>query len=177
MIRPKKPFFLVVILCIGWIATSYIFWIRHEGNGPRIDLQYNKLPAKLDRLELDIQREHVAHDRLVHKLLYAVRTRDEIAARSSSVAAPSSMASPTESDNYIKEIRLVTTTVDDLPSMSQNNISAIRTSAGADDNFQGPVIPVLVFACNRVSVRKCLDNLIGYRPNVHQFPIIVSQVG
>lgn len=38
-----------------------------------------------------------------------------------------------------------------------------------------PVIPVLVFACNRVTVKKCLDNLIEYRPSAEQFPIIVSQ--
>ncbi|KAH8397097.1 hypothetical protein KR215_008529 [Drosophila sulfurigaster] len=38
-----------------------------------------------------------------------------------------------------------------------------------------PVIPILVFACNRVSVVKCLDNLVQYRPSVEQFPIIVSQ--
>lgn len=37
-------------------------------------------------------------------------------------------------------------------------------------------IPVVVFACNRISVSKCLDNLLKYRPNAHQFPIIVSQV-
>lgn len=38
-----------------------------------------------------------------------------------------------------------------------------------------PVIPILVFACNRVSVVKCLDNLVQYRPSAEQFPIIVSQ--
>lgn len=38
-----------------------------------------------------------------------------------------------------------------------------------------PVIPILVIACNRVSIRKCLDNLVQYRPNAEQFPIIVSQ--
>lgn len=37
-------------------------------------------------------------------------------------------------------------------------------------------IPVVVFACNRKSVSVCLDNLLKYRPNAHQFPIIVSQV-
>lgn len=48
------------------------------------------------------------------------------------------------------------------------------------DNLKGPIIPVLVFACNRISVRNCLDDLVRYRPNnsasVQQFPIIVSQV-
>lgn len=43
-------------------------------------------------------------------------------------------------------------------------------------DFKGPVIPILVFACNRISVRHCLDNLVQYRPNANQFPIIVSQV-
>lgn len=39
-----------------------------------------------------------------------------------------------------------------------------------------PVIPILVFACNRISVVKCLENLVQYRPSIEQFPIIVSQV-
>lgn len=38
-----------------------------------------------------------------------------------------------------------------------------------------PVIPVLVISCNRVSIKRCLDQLIKYRPNAEQFPIIVSQ--
>lgn len=41
---------------------------------------------------------------------------------------------------------------------------------------QNVKIPVLVFACNRVTINKCLDRLIQYRPDPDQFPIIVSQV-
>lgn len=41
---------------------------------------------------------------------------------------------------------------------------------------KGPIIAVLVIACNRISVKSCLDDLVRYRPNAHQFPIIVSQV-
>lgn len=37
-------------------------------------------------------------------------------------------------------------------------------------------IPVLVFACNRITVTKCLDSLLQYRPDPDHFPIIVSQV-
>ncbi|XP_022909734.1 alpha-1,3-mannosyl-glycoprotein 2-beta-N-acetylglucosaminyltransferase [Onthophagus taurus] len=43
------------------------------------------------------------------------------------------------------------------------------------NSLKNVVIPVLVFACNRVSVSRCLDKLIQYRPNPDQFPIIVSQ--
>lgn len=38
-----------------------------------------------------------------------------------------------------------------------------------------PVIPILVIACNRVSVRRCLDKLLEYRPSAELYPIIVSQ--
>ncbi|XP_008214375.1 alpha-1,3-mannosyl-glycoprotein 2-beta-N-acetylglucosaminyltransferase [Nasonia vitripennis] len=38
-----------------------------------------------------------------------------------------------------------------------------------------PVIAVLVISCNRVTVRRCLDQLIKFRPSSEQFPIIVSQ--
>lgn len=44
------------------------------------------------------------------------------------------------------------------------------------ESVQGPIIPILVIACNRISVRSCLDDLIRYRPDSNQFPIIVSQV-
>ncbi|NP_001079358.1 mannosyl (alpha-1,3-)-glycoprotein beta-1,2-N-acetylglucosaminyltransferase S homeolog [Xenopus laevis] len=37
------------------------------------------------------------------------------------------------------------------------------------------VIPILVVACDRPSVRRCLDSLLKYRPSAEKFPIIVSQ--
>lgn len=38
-----------------------------------------------------------------------------------------------------------------------------------------PVIPILVIACNRVTVRRCLDKLLQFRPSAELYPIIVSQ--
>lgn len=37
------------------------------------------------------------------------------------------------------------------------------------------VIPILVIACNRVTVRRCLDKLLEYRPSEELHPVIVSQ--
>lgn len=59
---------------------------------------------------------------------------------------------------------------EDLQSSRVDEIEPVRS------DFKGTVIPVLVFACNRVTVGRCLDKLIEYRPNSDQFPIIVSQV-
>ncbi|XP_034030085.1 alpha-1,3-mannosyl-glycoprotein 2-beta-N-acetylglucosaminyltransferase a [Thalassophryne amazonica] len=38
-----------------------------------------------------------------------------------------------------------------------------------------PVIPVLVIACNRATVKRCLDSLLKHRPSPELHPIIVSQ--
>ncbi|KAM4600752.1 alpha-1,3-mannosyl-glycoprotein 2-beta-N-acetylglucosaminyltransferase a [Polymixia lowei] len=38
-----------------------------------------------------------------------------------------------------------------------------------------PVIPILVIACNRVTVKRCLDKLLEHRPSAELYPIIVSQ--
>lgn len=40
---------------------------------------------------------------------------------------------------------------------------------------QQPVIPILVIACNRVTVRRCVDKLLQLRPSAELNPIIVSQ--
>uniref|UniRef100_A0A8D2BE12 Alpha-1,3-mannosyl-glycoprotein 2-beta-N-acetylglucosaminyltransferase n=1 Tax=Sciurus vulgaris TaxID=55149 RepID=A0A8D2BE12_SCIVU len=37
------------------------------------------------------------------------------------------------------------------------------------------VIPILVIACDRSNVGRCLDKLLHYRPSAEHFPIIVSQ--
>ncbi|XP_061573367.1 alpha-1,3-mannosyl-glycoprotein 2-beta-N-acetylglucosaminyltransferase a [Cololabis saira] len=38
-----------------------------------------------------------------------------------------------------------------------------------------PAIPILVIACNRVTVRRCVDKLLQHRPSAELHPIIVSQ--
>ena len=41
-----------------------------------------------------------------------------------------------------------------------------------DDNF---VAAVLVIACNRPEVRRCVDSLLKHRPSERKFPVVVSQ--
>lgn len=40
---------------------------------------------------------------------------------------------------------------------------------------ENAAIPVLVIACDRSTVRRCLDKLVQHRPSKERFPIIVSQ--
>ncbi|XP_068621793.1 alpha-1,3-mannosyl-glycoprotein 2-beta-N-acetylglucosaminyltransferase [Battus philenor] len=43
------------------------------------------------------------------------------------------------------------------------------------ESYSNPVLPVLVIACDRITVKRCLDNLVKFRPNKETFPIIISQ--
>lgn len=56
------------------------------------------------------------------------------------------------------------------------NSKILFNSLYVDNDKYKPVIPVLVIACNRVSISRSLDLLIKYRPSREQFPIVVSQV-
>ncbi|CAH2056339.1 unnamed protein product, partial [Iphiclides podalirius] len=43
------------------------------------------------------------------------------------------------------------------------------------ESISNPILPVLVIACDRITVKRCLDNLVKFRPNKETFPIIISQ--
>lgn len=80
------------------------------------------------------------------------------------------------SDNQKYAIDKTVNSVADDPAQLDVQLKQMTKEMLPKIDFKGPVIPILVFACNRISVRTCLDNLILYRPNANQFPIIVSQV-
>lgn len=66
----------------------------------------------------------------------------------------------------------------------KKNSTAFRSALDIKRNFTNlsgkflssrVVIPILVIACNRVTVKRCLDKLLEHRPSAELFPIIVSQ--
>lgn len=50
-----------------------------------------------------------------------------------------------------------------------------KNNVALPDRSPQTVIPILVIACDRVTVKRSLDKLIQYRPSVELYPIIVSQ--
>lgn len=104
------------------------------------------------------------------------------AAAGSAIKPPSANEQPQQPPSFpvasaIQPLPAAIPDVDQIAAttITTNTSSQRKYAASRSHSFHGPIIPILVFACNRVSVGKCLDNLLTYRPNVHQFPIIVSQ--
>lgn len=165
------------------------------------DLISNEILQKLQHLEENIKEESKLHDELMAKLVYLIRLNDDQLKQKTAIVELVQTKSAIPADavpvvGYVERINNEINNIDE----SNNNIESINGAFDTNKlipdkqytvsnrlkaltkpnlkniNFHGPVIPVLVFACNRVSVRNCLDNLIQYRPNADQFPIIVSQV-
>lgn len=57
---------------------------------------------------------------------------------------------------------------------NKGGVTAAKLKSQAEHSAPA-VIPILVIACNRVTVKRCLDKLIEYRPSAELYPIIVSQ--
>ena len=61
------------------------------------------------------------------------------------------------------------------PVETETAISSKRDAISTKPVASNFVAAVLVIACNRPTVKRCLDLLLQYRPSAEQFPIIVSQ--
>lgn len=140
-----------------------------------VDSKHKHMQNKLNYLESSIQEEAELHDLLLHQFVSVVKSREEFQLTSSTSTSTQngekSISNVRERQNDVKEIPLLD---NGAPNPNRSNLSLIQKHGNGE--FKGPVIPVLVLACNRVSVKNCLENLVNYRPNPEQFPIIVSQV-
>lgn len=56
-------------------------------------------------------------------------------------------------------------------SREKQSVTTVLSSSVVNDF----VAAIVVIACNRPTVKRCLDQLLKYRPSAKQFPIIVSQ--
>lgn len=167
--------------------------------------QREQLLRQLNRLETNIQEENVIHDQLVKKLIQIARLNDQKDGGGGGGGGGGGTAKVISLDNsqrhadnsVLGKVNVVDSNqaaenldvpaVNDIDKIAENTelqpidsdaplINRLKELNKRNHDFNGPIIPVIVFACNRVSVRHCLDDLVKYRPNSYQFPIIVSQV-
>lgn len=174
--------------------------ISRVPNDPISASELRAVQNQLNDLEKGIQEESRQHDYLVKKWLQLLKSSKESEQRKNSLESTAGNENEKKQLNVIGSIAKSET--DNNNEAKTNEIDFVNaipvgeeSSTNADSqtilhyklkkltkdylnvvDFNGPVIPILVFACNRISVRNCLENLIRYRPNARQFPIIVSQV-
>lgn len=152
----KRLLFTLGIIGVWTILTYFIIIRNHT------DFQdgKSKFRDKIEYLEKEIEKESQEREQIIRQYNNLIQIKSK---------ATTSSAAP--SDNNLAQ----------LEDGTNNNAIQLNNKIDfngkyVDDDVNQPVIPVIVFACNRVSVSRNLDALIKYRPKREQFPIIVSQV-
>lgn len=162
--RTKRCVAIIIVLCV-WSLISYYLLLRpsHDDSNSTIGAIFNlnkfqnETLRKLSKLETSIREQNELHDRLLKKIV-----------RISQLLA--------RADNVIRAGGAVETSLQNDVDRDAAVIEQLKLLNRPNAQLEGPIIPVLVFACNRISVRNCLSDLVKFRPNADQFPIIVTQV-
>ncbi|XP_067629634.1 alpha-1,3-mannosyl-glycoprotein 2-beta-N-acetylglucosaminyltransferase [Eurosta solidaginis] len=153
-----------------WTFITYYFLIRNSTMYPLRDRSRSQ---KLNKLERESRAENKENSRLVGQLLRILRDKFTLD-NPRNEQSYKELKNPPDS----KELKVQPNNEDEQPvntiADSGKGGEVVKPIVTHMPNGQ-PVIPILVIACNRVSIRNCLDNLVQYRPNADQFPIIVSQ--
>lgn len=162
--RPRKTFIIAAIL-VGWIFTTYLIFLKNfKDSDPRKD---HEMMQKIRFLEKTIQLEENSRDKLYREIINILQKED----KTTSTEVPLPLKGNGDQDQDLPQIPVA----EEPPRPEAEVILSKFQQKFIDGDVNNPVIPVLVFACNRLSVNKCLDDLIRYRPRPDQFPIIVSQ--
>lgn len=157
--RTNKKLVITIFIIGFWTFLTYFILIRNTESKL---VKKSELLKSVQLLENEIKEENLVR----HELGIKYRNLVDI------LKAKQVLSSSTTSD--ITNQNSKSLTEDDVDNNLYNKIDFVEKYVDGDINR--PVIPVLVFACNRVSVAKSLETLISFRPSREQFPIIVSQV-
>lgn len=167
--RNKTFCFLFLSLLVWAVVTYFILFYRNSDNN--VEEQQLKLAKQLDALQKELDELISVNTRLIA----------EFTARESRKTANHHNNNNEKEEEEKKKLDF------EWHNLKSNNktrdfskVLALPQQRSLHEVPKvlpngSPVIPVLVISCNRVSVRRCLDQLVRYRPNPEQFPIIVSQ--
>jgi len=195
----RDSLFLLGILCfLFWLGITYFLFLQKPNTHITAskELQQNRnLELKIDNLNQQMKEQVRTNSLLLNKLKLLLKNKESYVdvnnlvdllddpeldidkvlrpkltelnkpKAASSVQRVHSDGAFEKSHEEIKEEIIDKDDDDDDIVINKNDIQTPEK----------PVIPVLVFSCNRVTVNRALDLLLTYRPSKEQFPIIVTQ--
>jgi alpha-1,3-mannosyl-glycoprotein beta-1,2-N-acetylglucosaminyltransferase len=159
--RANKRFLFTLGIVGFWTILTYFIVIKNHSD---VENGKSKFRDKIQMLEKEIDEQSRNRNQIIQQYKSLLEILDKKPTAPPSAAPVESNLAPLEEDG----------TNNNNQNQFNNKIDFNGKYIGDDVN--SPVIPVIVFACNRVSVSRNLDALIKYRPSREQFPIIVSQV-
>ena len=149
--RRDKLYAFGMVAIFGWMVITYILFTHQP---PIFESKFTRTHRnKIETVAFSKLNENVD--------LFSVRLKQQIK----------------ESNQLLLDLREI---VDDRRKIQEQPKVNKVTSTEKLENPANVVIPILMFACNRVSVSKAIEPLLQYRGDdparKSKFPIIVSQV-
>lgn len=164
-----------VVLCVWVLMTSFLLFF-HPLSSSKDYKKDAELEERLSKLESTLIEEAHVHDSLINHIQSLINKKDGNKGSSSNnilQKVKSAVDTFEGGDNTGAADSYVPDPPD--PEETQYNSEVQDENQGADGTPKEPVIAILVFSCNRVTVNRCIDGLLRFRPSKQQFPIIVSQ--
>lgn len=158
--RANKRFLFMLGSVGAWSLVTYLVIIKNYDNQ---ESEKSKIKDKIVYLEAEIQKESEVRSELISRYANLIRILSQEVTTTSS---------PNVDDKFVAPLEVETENANEIQWNNKINFYGKYIN----DDVNKPIIPVIVFACNRVTVSRALDKLIKYRPDRDQFPIIVSQV-
>lgn len=148
----NKRFAFSIAIVGFWTFLTCVIVVNLKFNSQAEVAKNQKVTALLSELDVQIQKKIENRKEIVQSYReYFEKFRSPTETATGSVTE-------LESENHV------------------NNIQIEFEGKYLNDEYDKPVIPIIVIACNRVAISRSLKLLIQYRPSKAQFPIIVSQV-
>ncbi|XP_034230393.1 alpha-1,3-mannosyl-glycoprotein 2-beta-N-acetylglucosaminyltransferase-like isoform X2 [Thrips palmi] len=165
-----------VVLCVWVLMTSFLL-LFHPLTSSKDLKKDAELEERLSKLESSLIEEAHVHDSLLSHIRTLIN-KNGIKGNENSLLdqVKSVVLKPGEDGDNAGVAEA------DSPDPPEPGVETDYLGADGDQVEQvdegpvkGPTIAILVFSCNRVTVSRCIDGLLRYRPSKQQFPIIVSQ--
>lgn len=174
--RPRKIFFVILAIAF-WMLVTYIIVTKQATQN---ETKQKQLLKEVELIEME------AHDKMeerkylleqIEKIMKMKELPDVVVLMSTSTTTTTAKKMAQEAiieQEVNKENEIQDNNIDENRIDEEDPLARYSQTYLENDRSR-PIIPVLVFACNRPSIAKCLDNLVQYRPSKEQFPIIISQ--
>ncbi|XP_020280160.1 alpha-1,3-mannosyl-glycoprotein 2-beta-N-acetylglucosaminyltransferase [Pseudomyrmex gracilis] len=169
-----------------WAVATYFLFLSQQSVGK--DHEKDKLSNQISRLEKQVKQQIIINQELLEGINESKRRKKEH--HKSNVQLPEKEV---EKDKYKKDEvtrtkNILLQKIEDTNKWENSKTeqkSTYNTILSTESIYStpsrhklpdgSPIIAILVVSCNRVTVGRCLDQLIKLRPNKEQFPIVVSQ--
>ena len=180
--RKDRLYILGSLVLVGWLGMTYFIFLHGPKSENRISERAGwKLKKEIEHFEKRLKAQ-VKDNSLLLQQVQELRDQKELEGEEGEeepiAAAPIEKQFVDGANEYdAAKVDLNKDAVDAEQSGSAGrNAEELPAEKVAPVVPPGDVMPVLMFACNRVTVTKALDLILKYRTNKEKFPVIVSQV-